>query len=193
MLLIPRNLAALAEVVTKDRARWASDCVHVRETPSGYRVEATDGRRLVVVTGPGRFAGVANKRAEALIPAKEWAQALKGFKGDAVALVLGKKAAGFASGEDDAVRVELVEGRYPPVDTILPVEPPRARFRLNALLFSKLLKVIAAFTDDDHAVATIEFWDEDKPIWVSASNDNGQLLRAAQMPCCSQSEEGGGA
>jgi hypothetical protein len=193
MLLIPRNLAALAEVVTKDQARWASHCVHVRETPTGYRVEATDGRRLVVVTGPGRFAGVANKRAEALIPAKEWARALKRFKGDAVALVLGKKAAGFATGEDDAVRVELFEGRYPPVDSILPADPPRAKFRLNALLFATLLKVVAAFTDEEHAVASIEFWDEDKPIWVSASNENGQVLRAAQMPCSSQSEEGGGA
>jgi DNA polymerase III sliding clamp (beta) subunit (PCNA family) len=193
MLLIPRNLAALAEVVTKDQARWASHCVHVLETPTGYRAEATDGRGLVVVTGPGRFAGVESKRSEALIPAKEWAQALKGFKGDAVALVLGKKAAGFSTGEDDAVRVKLIEGRYPPVDTILPAEPPRARFRLNALLFAKLLKVVAAFTDDDHAVATIKFWDEDKPIWVSASNENGQVMRAAQMPCSPEPEEGGGA
>jgi hypothetical protein len=136
---------------------------------------------------------VANKRPEALIPAKEWAQALKGFKGDAVALVLGKKAAGFATGEDDAVRVELFEGRYPPVDSILPAEPPRAKFRLDALLFAKLLKVVAAFTDDDHAMATIEFWDVDKPIWVSASNANGQLLRAAQMSCCTEAGEGGDA
>lgn len=83
MLKLPGRLAELAKLTPREPTRYMLSHVRLAETEDGFRIEATDGRRLAVVTGPGReegvltmLAGAPNGASSALGPAREFAAVL---------------------------------------------------------------------------------------------------------------------
>src|SRR5262245_40122939 len=79
-LILPPNLGGLAKLAGDD-TRFALSAVHVAGGPDGYRVAATDGKALAVVTGQAADAGeypelpaltsAPNGEREALVPARD--------------------------------------------------------------------------------------------------------------------------
>src|SRR5262245_66508802 len=94
MLHLPPNLAELARLAGAS-ARYATGCLLLSEQPEGYQLEATDGRRLAVVRGPGRADEPAPELAEApagaptaLVPAAAFAKLLKSARSGRPALTV---------------------------------------------------------------------------------------------------------
>lgn len=104
MLLLPANLACVSKICAKESMRWATDAVRVIEKPikrfetgdgtglqekerPGYRIEATDSRRAVVVEGLNEDASeypaipalqsAPNSATETLIGREDWNRAFK--------------------------------------------------------------------------------------------------------------------
>lgn len=124
MLQLPANLASLARLAAKEDVRYTLSALRVRETTAGYEVVVTDGRRLAVVTGPGRCAEAVppleeapRGACEALLPAVEWARILKGAKKQPAFVALGAAAATFSVGADVST-VPQQEGRFPDVERV---------------------------------------------------------------------------
>jgi hypothetical protein len=196
MLKIPANVAALAKLAAAENPRYALMAVLVSEQGPLYQVEATDGRRLGVVRGPGgsaprhpRLTDVPNGATEALIPAKDFAELVRKGKGlphNETRVVLGDHASTFLA-DDKVVVVRNVEGRWPPIDQAFPKKPPAAEFAANAKYLSELLLIASLFGDDDrgevgHGNVLIRFWDANTPIAVQTANHTGQSFYGMLMP-----------
>ncbi len=187
MLRLPNNLGELAKLAARDPARYALANVRVAEVLEGYEVQATDGKRLGIVQGPGReeqplalLADAPNGATTALIPAKAWASVFKAAKRDEPFVVLGEKVSTFAAGSNVS-RVENGDGRWPAFDTILPKQRPAVEFQVNGRLLAELLAVAAAFSHDGEGSVTVRFWTKDRPVAVTTANGT-QLFFGMQMP-----------
>jgi hypothetical protein len=161
MLKIPANVASIAKLADPSNSRYALAGLLVSERPDGYQVEATDGKRLGIVRGPGAeaerpeaLADAPNGATEALIAAADFANLVKANSKARwpALLVLGTDASTFLS-DGKVVRVRNLDGRWPAIDQVLPMNPPAAEFAVSAKLFAELLLVGAAFGDDGKPVA----------------------------------------
>lgn len=191
MLTIPRNLAALEKIASKDAVRYALDCIQLRETESGYAAAATDGRRLALVTGPSestseaqqaRLANAPNSGIEAYVPAKEFAKALKAMPKDKVpAGVISADGLTLTIADDNtSSTITCKEGRFPNYYEV--ATKPILKIKVNAKMLCELLQAAAAFTDDYDSNVEIGITTRDKPIWVKAKNSTGQLFEGLIMP-----------
>src|SRR5262245_18935294 len=89
-LFIPKSLVRLADLCAGEEGRYALTGVRVIDLEDGrFRLEATDGKRLVIVHGdslapregaPETFAAlepVANSGTQTIVPAADWKRALR--------------------------------------------------------------------------------------------------------------------
>jgi hypothetical protein len=192
MLKLPINLAEIVRLADPANPRFATGNLLLSEQPSGYQLEATDGKRLALVTGPGRDAdvpplldGAPNEAVEALVPANEFAAVFKPGKKHRgpVLVVLGENVVTFLAG-NSVTRVEVGAGRWPAIDGVLPAQEPAAEFVVNARLFGELLTAAAAFANEPDRNVRIRYWHPDKPVAVTAANGDGQSFFGLQMPVC---------
>jgi hypothetical protein len=190
MLKLPANVASLAKLADPTNRRFALAGLLVSERPEGYQVEATDGKRLGIVRGPGAqaerpeaLADAPNGATEAIIGAADFAALVKA-NGKArwpALLVLGYEASTFLTG-GKVVRVRNLDGRWPAIDQVLPSTPPAVEFAVTAKLFAELLLVAAAFGDEGNGNVLIRFWDKDKPVATQTANSSGQSFFGLLMP-----------
>src|SRR3984957_7152350 len=206
MLLLPRNLASLVKITASESARFALTGVKVSETPAtetqpaGYVVEATDGKRLIRVSGPNvdnpaeypsipALDAAPNGQTTALIPGKEFERAFKECpkKGkpalQSVACVMGAAVSPLATTDLQSSLVRQprnVDGRYPNTDHVLPKGEPVAAQHVSADLLAELLEVLKHFSGDGTAV-TIEIHANGAPMVVRATNGTQRAV-AALMP-----------
>jgi hypothetical protein len=177
-----------------------------------YRVEATDGRVLGVVRGHSLDTSypaveeAPNGVPEALIPAKDWQDAfrLKG-KEDAIGLAMsrteeevpipeGRRAKDgpestvcvhrpclFAS-DKGQLTTEAEEGRYPPINEVIPKHAALITFRLDPALLTRLLEVITALADDDNRAVTFLYYGKGRVVGLAAHNSQGQYFDGVIMP-----------
>jgi hypothetical protein len=189
MMKLQSRLAELAKIVPRDTGRFMLTHVRLALTPDGFEVQATDGRRLAVVTGPGREEGTLTMLADApngadvaLVPAKEFAAALKAGKGASSYAVLGSEFTTLAVGA--AVhRLTNGDGRFPPIDQVLPKEPPAVVFKVNARMLAELLTVAATFSPDGgigHVL--VQFWRSDRPLAITTDDGAGTRFFGLMMP-----------
>jgi hypothetical protein len=143
-ILLPANLSHVTKCCAD--MRYVLAAVHVVATEDGYRVEATDAKRLARVDGtnagdPAKFPEIPalttapNGASEALIPAKVFAKACKDVntrlagpeERRALAVRLGKEVSTLATIDEDGGSLvrqpRNVEGRFPNTDAILPTSP----------------------------------------------------------------------
>jgi DNA polymerase III sliding clamp (beta) subunit (PCNA family) len=171
-ILLPANLASVTKCCAAD-TRYALAAVRLMATEDGYRVEATDGKRLARVDGdnagdPARFPEIPalisapNGASEALIPAKIFAKACKDVntrlagseERRALAVRLGKEVSTLATIDEDGGSLvrqpRNVEGRFPNTDAVLPTGKPVASITVDAALLAELLQVAAQFADQGY-------------------------------------------
>jgi DNA polymerase III sliding clamp (beta) subunit (PCNA family) len=190
MLKLPSNLAGVSRLAAQDAARYALTCVRVAEKENGYEVQATDGKRLVIITGPGReeqtlamLSDAPNGASVALIPAKDWGKTLKAAKKHDAYAVLGEQASTFAVGDNVSRLDNVVDARWPNFDLVLPKDKPRVEFTVDGRLLAELLAVAAAFCpESSNGRLTFRFWKSSRPFVIETRNDAGQNLFALMMP-----------
>lgn len=201
-LLLPPNLAGLANLTAKEGHRFALSGVRLMSTERGYRAEATNGKILGVVTGeeagdPAEYPALSllkdapNGATSAIVHAAAWKEAFKlvpkkvGPKLACLAAVLGKDATTFAATDLERSRgsqTRNMNGQFPDVDNAIPRGTPAAAVRLDAFLLIDLLKAAVEFTEDGHpGVVTIELRAGTTPVVVRAS-DGGQEFTGLLVP-----------
>ncbi len=208
-LLLPRNLARLADLAA-GRAGFATAGVFVAATADGYRAEATDGRRLAVVTGPNAadpegwgyvpdLAEAQRGAGAAVVPVRDWeaAFATRPNKGllrlkpqlAPLAVALGKDRVTLATAGlrvASLTRAEPEPGRWPPTARLLTEVVGRkvqAEVRVDAKLLAELLEVAAAFAEGDcHGVTLRVYEGGAKYLSVHAANGEGQQFTGLIVP-----------
>jgi hypothetical protein len=189
-LYLPRNLAALATVAAKENPRYAVTGVRVLDPDDGtYRLEATDGRRLAIVRGSclpeqecPELQAAPNGATAAVVPRDDWQRAFKLAKGKDREPVVG-----FAASTDRFTFVSQgqvltgtpQEGRWPPVDAVLPTRGPLVQFRVDPTLLASLLEVAGALGME---AVEVLYYGKGKPLGLVAHNDAGQFFDGLIMP-----------
>jgi DNA polymerase III sliding clamp (beta) subunit (PCNA family) len=185
-VFLPKNLAALAGVAAKEATRYSANALRVLDLGGAYRVEATDGTKLVVVRGPcpessslalGPEYGGAN---EALVPAADWKAGFRlGKKQLPVGLAADATSFKLAVG-DQAVSGQRAEGRFPDFSLVIPKAPALIGFRVDPSLLIGLLQAAAAL--EPVGGVQVLFYARNKPIGIACRNDQGQYLDGLLMP-----------
>jgi hypothetical protein len=199
-ILLPANLSHVTKCCAAD-TRYVLAAVRVAQTESGYRVEATDSRRLARVDGtnagdPARFPEIPalttahNGASEALIPAKIFAKACKDVntrlagseERRALAVRLGKEVSTLATIDEDGGSLvrqpRNVEGRFPNTDAVMPTGKPVASLMVDATLLAELLQVAVQFAIDGYV--TIDLFAKG-PARVTSKNES-QKFTGLIMP-----------
>jgi hypothetical protein len=190
-ILLPANLSHVTKCCAAD-IRYALAAIRVVATEDGYRVEATDARRLARVDGsnagdPSKFPEIPalttapNGASEALIPAKIFAKACKDVntrqfgpeERRALAVRLGKEVSTRATIDEDGGSLvrqpRNVEGRFPNTDAVMPTGKPVASIMVDAAMLAELLQVAAQFTDQGYV--TIDLFGKG-PARITGKNDS---------------------
>jgi hypothetical protein len=200
-ILLPRNLAVLTKLCSKESPRWATTAIMVKRTDDGYEVAATNGRVAGIVTGtsddandfpniPG-IESAPNGEATALVQAAAFAAALKAipkrtYKAilDNAICVLGKNETTMGSTNLEASNVapiRNVEGRFPPIREVFPIKTPLASLNIDPKLMIDLLSVAKEFTNEEDKCVTLEFHGEEA-VTIMHSKNATQKFRGAIMP-----------
>ena len=201
-ILLPANLGAVAGAAARDNMRYSLSGVHVRIEDGAYRVCATDGKIMALVSGhsehdpleypaPPELVDVPPSAQQAVIPAREWKQAFRDAPRarsvseqpilGSVALHLGATESILASTDLEKVNVARVPnetGRFPDYDRVIPTAAPRETVQLDAERLLDLLKVALAYGpgDDQSNRLTLEFHGPGKPLVLRTSNGGQQFL-----------------
>jgi hypothetical protein len=181
---LPTNLAPLADIAADQDSRFAFSGISLRvDGRNRFEAAATDGRRLLVITGPcvgdakdfpaGPIHDAPNGEASAIVPAAAWkktfaaAAKLTGKRQlmhrpdlRAVAVQIGKNVTSFAATDLDASTFDQpknLDAKFPPYKQILP-DPDKAKatLRVSAPELAELLRAAAHFTPDDTDFVTLE-------------------------------------
>lgn len=208
--LLPPNLANVAKLCAEN-PRYALSGPRLTLTDTGYRVDATDGRRLLTVTGdypdpPADYpelpalASAPNGAASAIIPTKDWQAAFKMLPKARLtrqrpilgnlAAVIGETVTTFGSTDMESTQAKEcrnVEGRYPAVEEIKPpVCQTPTEVHVDPRMLAELLSVLSDFTDDENKGITLKVYPSkpggySQPLWVEVEN-RGQKVTACLMP-----------
>ena len=193
-LFIPKTLVRLADLCAGEEGRYALTGVRVIDLEDGrYRVEATDGKRLVIVHGESlaprvgaseTFAAleaVANSGTQTIVPAADWKRALRmGAKRlDKVGLVISTEFVTLACGSE-TLTARPVEGRFPSIDMVLPKTPSLVKFTVNPGALAGLLHAADALQPAEGV--TVWFYAPGKPIGFTAKNADGVFFDALLVP-----------
>jgi hypothetical protein len=197
-LFIPRSLCALKRVAAKgDHPRFsATQGIRIAEACGMYRAEATDGRRAVVVQGMvpteeppwPAFKELPDDAFEAIILPKDLERACKigddylqnkfgvvgvATMGNEICLGLGA----------DVVTARIVEGKFPPIDQVIPRKRPLFTFSVDPRLLGETLLAIADMLPDENRSVQCFFYGNGAPLGICArNNDNGMFIDALVVP-----------
>jgi len=191
-VFLPPVVAALSKVAAKDEGRYSMAGVRVLDPGDGtYRLEATDGKRAVILRGynldadrvPEMPACEESVRAsDGIVPSRDW---VDGFKmvpasrhnGPAIPLALVLRQDDVCMATLGAQRqCRLLEGRFPNFANVLPEKPAKVSFAVNPVLMIELLQVVKAIVGDEPKVM-IHFWHPDQPVGLTCSTpDHGGVF-----------------
>jgi hypothetical protein len=200
-LMLPPNLAVLGKIAG-DNMRYALSALNIQETDEGYRVEATDTRRLAVVTGPSEgadeFPDVSGLRGplpekQALLPVRVFEKACKSVPTRAykehlkrVAVRLGATSSVLAATDLDCATVlepRNVEGRFPDAEKVFPNRKPKVQFSVDAKMLADLLQVAVAFALEGSNRVDVLVYGEKEPVELrTTTNEKGQKFRGLIVP-----------
>lgn len=151
MIELPKCVSRLSDLCPSG-GRFPAG-VNFIATGSGYRLCATDGRIMGIVSGPVQPPG---GEACLTIPKESWAEAFKLL--DKTGLVRVDDEAGLLRVDHKAqVGFVPVDGRFPAYLDALPKTLPLARFIVDPSLLISLLRVAAAISETTGEKAKVEF------------------------------------
>lgn len=162
-LILPPNLAGLSKFTNSQTTKYAVSGVQVNATDveGGYKVVATDCTRVVIVEGvPATtttdvipaMVDAPNGATSAIIPAKTFNKVLTAAgkqvysRFQQTQVVLSKEVTTLGNTDLDATNVEQtknVEGRYPPIDEVMPKGEPIAKVSVDGKKAAEILTYLA--------------------------------------------------
>jgi hypothetical protein len=191
-VFLPPLAAHLAKVAAKDEGRYCMTGVRVLDPGDGtYRLEATDGRRAVILRGHSLDASLVpvmpelceDSGRDGVIPLTDWLDGFKmvpkekgyGRRDLPLGIDLGKH--GFGMGTCGAQRQgRLLDGRFPNIDSVLPKRPATVSFAINPKLMIDLLQAALAVVGDEPRVM-IHYFGKDKPVGLTChTSDHGGVF-----------------
>jgi DNA polymerase III sliding clamp (beta) subunit (PCNA family) len=186
LLYLPRNLAGLAGLASRDSGRFATNAVRVEDAGNGlYRCESTDGRCLAIIQGPipeesyNRLDGDLQP-GDVLLSREDWVQAFKlGDRKRPIGLAVEGAELTLAVG-DQAFLTRPAEGHFPDTDRVLPAHGPLLSLCVNPAILARVLDLAAGL--EPEAGVSLLFYGKDKPLGVTARNDAGQAFDALVVP-----------
>lgn len=206
LMNLPRNLAALCKVATREDLKFATTCIHLLDEGNGlYRAEATDGRVLAIIMGPFDAEAIApayqrpfeaDAVSEVLLPAKEFGKAVSKCKAtegpqgrfqlsDLLLLTNGLNVG--VCGQDGTMVLHAGSGRFPNTDMVIPKRSPLLRIPLNPKHLITLLQAAQAVNEDRVEVL---YYKPGLPLGVIAVNEHGQAFDGLIVPLIAPKESG---
>lgn len=200
MIYLPKAVSALAQLAARQSARYSMQGIRMRDLAGGFRLDVTDGRAVAIVHGgcepseqdleaADRISQTETLALEAVVPLETLVDCLKGLgktqRGvQRLAIQLQKDQAAMSYG-DHVAYTQLVEGRFPDVDGILPKGPAPVRVYLNPDLLIKVLKAASEISKGGPKNAVIEllYWKPGAPIGIATVGPDGLVFDALVMPC----------
>jgi hypothetical protein len=195
-ILLHPNVACVTKIVSKDGLHFATGAVHVVARESGYRVEATDCKRLVRVDGdhcgnpenfpaPPALLSAPNTASAALVPPKIFEKACKDApkrastpERRAVAVRLGAEVTTLCTMDEDGGSLirqpRNAAGRFPNTNGVIPTGKPMITVRLNASSLAELLEVAAQFSPNGDIL--LEVFGDKKPVKLTCENDEQKFV-----------------
>jgi DNA polymerase III sliding clamp (beta) subunit (PCNA family) len=179
-VFLPHIAASLAKAAAKDEGRYAMAGVRVLDPRDGtYRLEATDGRRLIVLRGYNVLDGGPEPPDDVIydgiIPTQDWTEGFKmvprgnAWKGkQALSVELAKDR--FLLTAPGAQREgALLDGRFPDFSAVLPKRPAVMSVAVNPKLLIELLQAALAVLPAGELRVEIHFYDKkgDCPVGIS--------------------------
>jgi hypothetical protein len=204
-LLLPRNLGAVAKLANKDpHARYfATTAVQLEQMGPQYRATATDGKRLITVTGTSEnpetypwqgipaLAHADNGATIAHISARDWQAAFKTIPTrcrpglEHVAVTMAENSVTMATTDLERSNVQTprnVAGRFPDWQRVFPTSKPVVTIRIDPKLLAETLTTVATFTDAEAPAVSLIVYPKGAPVEIQAKNADGQTTRALVVP-----------
>lgn len=166
MLRLPQCAGLIASAASNDKHRYAIGNVRVSARNGIWRVDATDGRILAVLRGETEDVAA---QEPFLIPAKEFKEGCKG-KGDIEITLSEDGVIEMRSGSKIQTALQG-EGRFPPVDDVLPRSGPVISVAIDPAILVRLLQAAMAGTDDETRRVNLHIYAPDKPIGITARTE----------------------
>jgi hypothetical protein len=214
-LYLPRSVASILPFAAKEAGRYAAMtgvrvCRFADKDGHYFKVEATDGKRAVILRGPCKMPAVdhdalinaPNGVHEALVEARELKRAFdlcipRDFKSRSGAtpplgLELSEHQVVMA-GPGGTITTNALEGRFPDIRQVLPKQGAKMGFRVNPHLLSELLLTASQFLDEAGMFVEVLFWEGEgeadpkgqptcHPVGVIARNAEGITFDSLIMP-----------
>lgn len=196
-ILLPRCLGHAALAASTDNGRYAMTHLKVIATESGFRLEATDGKRLLIAQGeqagdpdeydlptfnaylpPGEVLVDATAFREFCRPSKgepSWA------KDKPVLLASCELGQVLLRKPGQERLLPLAEGRFPSVDQVLPKKAPLVRFKLRADVLIGLLQAAQGVCQEKELTVEFLWYGRNQPVGLAAQGA-GILCDMLQMP-----------
>jgi hypothetical protein len=201
LLFLPRNLGAVAKVAARDGARFAMQNVRVVDLDNGtYRVEATDGKILMIARGPCESdpefplpeGFVPNGPGEVLLGAGDWQELLRIESGEAGRGPRGRSPAPVVLARDTEGKGLVVkfmgqrwlspmEGRFPDTDQVLAKGRGLVRVRVQAKALVDLLQAARDVAGKDVGV-DIYWYGQGRPLGLACEGPGGLMVDMLLMP-----------
>jgi len=197
MILLPKSIAPICRCVTRNR--YTAKCVRlIQGVDHGFRAEATDGRKAIVVQGcapedsdiiekslacvdfHNAFGAMPYGKVEGLVPVGPLADAFKRCKKDHyVGVHLDEEAAVIVSAGTMA-RVPYETGRFPDINGVVPRGAPARVVNVNCEMLAEVLDAANSILGGDPA--KVCFYDRvDGPFTVTGRTD-GMFFDAIVLP-----------
>lgn len=206
-ILIPANLAAIVGACSTENTRYSLGGVRVTILENNqYRLDATDGRCAVIVTGEAesfddfpyveRLDDISPRTTQAIIPHAIWKKAFAGAPKRSVKAILMNVAMAFSTHDGKLITTDFETGanvtsfrqldpKFPPIDDVIPKNrKPKAQVRFSPGVLIKALSVADALARDKDELCAVEMsiFDENSAVLLTASTDKGQRVTAVVMP-----------
>lgn len=198
-LHLPGAAGALANIVSKDAARFSFGCVRCVDPEDGtYRLEATDGRRLAVLRGPCLTPGPEQDGGECLVLAGNWLDAFRqaGEKGVTLEGPDENRFVALTNPQTGVcVRSVPQDGRWPDTGAVIPKGAPLGRAVVNAQYLKELCELALRLCPGDPQSAdktcrlTLLFFGPGRALGLTAEGGQGQALDMLLMPLVGGEEE----
>lgn len=198
MIFLPREIARIADFAAETNPRFATTHIRVRrQGPNGWRMDATNGRILVVARGdsqPGKLdlgqldpsLAVQTFALECLVHPKDLAEAFKILPKDEgerrhVGLALGQRYSTLATGAA-FITSEASDKPFPDTDSAFPRAPAMLTISLHPDALARIARLAQAVCDDDKQSAHILYYGKDKPLGMIIDGPEGLGLDVLVMP-----------
>jgi DNA polymerase III sliding clamp (beta) subunit (PCNA family) len=185
--ILPRRLGKLAEITASDSTRLAMQSIRVKATWEGCRLDATNGKTLVIVRVDTTNPDGPSPLDTFLISADDWRSIFK-MGGRKPVTLSAEGHTWIAQSGEYTVRGNLHEGRFPNTDSVLPTRNPLVSIYFDADVLTSAIKAVATCAppekEKEAAVIRLQVYAHSAsgaPIGIVAMNSD-TIVDALVMP-----------